>query len=134
MTKKQNVLRHSSLILLLLLSLTLYGQKPAERWNSEKAWKWYNDNPWICGFNYIPSSAINYTAMWDKTSFSPETIERELALAEETGFNTVRVVLQFIVWEDDPQYFKDVFATFLSICARHKMKAMPAFFDDCVGG
>jgi hypothetical protein len=72
--------------------------------------------------------------MWDKTSFSPETIEKELALAEETGFNAVRVVLQFIVWEDDPQYFRDVFATFLSICARHKMKVIPAFFDDCVFG
>ena len=55
---------------------------------------------------YLPT-AINYTAMWDKTSFSPDAIDRELALAEGTGFNAVRVVLQFIVWEDDPHYFND---------------------------
>ena len=122
------------LILLIMNLAALDAQSHDSKWSSDKAWKWYNDNPWICGFNYIPSSCINYTAMWDKTSFSPEVIDRELSLAEATGFNTVRVVLQFIVWEDDPQYFKDVFATFLSICSRHKMKVMPAFFDDCVFG
>ena len=134
MTTNQNVSRGSSLIMLLLLSFPLFAQKPAERWNAEKAWKWYNDNPWICGFNYIPANSINYTAMWDKTSFSPEVIDRELSLAEGTGFNAVRVVLQFIVWEDDPHYFNDAFATFLSICSKHKMKVIPALFDDCVFG
>jgi len=134
MTTSQNVLRGSALILLLSLSFSLFAQKPAERWNEEKAWKWYNDNPWICGFNYIPANSINYTAMWDKTNFSPEVIDRELSLAEGTGFNAVRVVLQFIVWEEDPKYFKDVFATFLSICSKHKMKVIPALFDDCVFG
>jgi hypothetical protein len=72
--------------------------------------------------------------MWDKTGFSPDLIERELALAESTGFNAVRVVLQFIVWEDDPQYFRETFSQFLSICERHGMKVIPAFFDDCVFG
>jgi hypothetical protein len=132
MTKRQNILRCSSLIMMLILSFAVYAQKPGERWNAEKAWKWYKDNPWICGFNYIPASSINFTAMWDKTSFSPEVIDRELSLAEGTGFNAVRVVLQFIVWEDDPLYFKDAFTTFLSICSKHKMKVIPAFFDDCV--
>lgn len=125
---------YSILILLMINMVTLDAQRAEGKWSTEKAWKWYNANPWICGFNYIPSNAINYTAMWDKTSFSPETIEKELTLAEETGFNTVRVVLQFIVWEDDSLYFRDVFGTFLSICARHKMKVIPAFFDDCVFG
>jgi hypothetical protein len=131
--KYWSVLRN--ILILLIPELAALGaQSPDGKWTTDKAWEWYLDNPWICGFNYIPANSINYTAMWDKTSFSPETIERELALAEETGFNAVRVVLQFIVWEDDPQYFKDVFATFLSICSRHKMKVIPAFFDDCVFG
>ncbi len=110
------------------------AQKPGEQWTTDKAWKWYKENPWICGFNYIPSNAINYTAMWDKTSFSPDLIEKELALASTTGFNAVRVVLQFIVWEDDPKYFKDTFTRFLSICTRYRIKVIPAFFDDCVFG
>ena len=122
------------LVLWLILVSRISAQIPGVQWSTEKAWKWYRDQPWICGFNYIPANAINYTAMWDKTSFSPEVIDRELTLAETTGFNAVRVVLQFIVWEDDPQYFKDTFAKFLSICTDHKMKVMPAFFDDCVFG
>ena len=121
-------------LLFMLFTFSVQAQKQGEQWSKDKAWKWYNENPWICGFNYIPSNAINYTAMWDKTSFSPEVIEKELALAEATGFNSLRVVLQFIVWEDDPQYFKETFAKFLSICTKHKIKVMPAFFDDCVFG
>ncbi len=110
------------------------SQKKDQRWSTTKAWKWYAKQPWICGFNYIPGNAINYTAMWDKTSFSPEVIDKELALAAETGFNTVRVVLQYLVWEDDPAYFKKTFSEFLSICDKHDIKVMPCFFDDCVFG
>ncbi|MDR2680653.1 MAG: hypothetical protein LBC47_07580, partial [Tannerella sp.] len=64
------------------------------RWTAEKANQWYEAAGWFNGVNYIPSDAINYTAMWDKTSFNPKLIDRELALAEELGFNCVRVVLQ----------------------------------------
>lgn len=120
--------------LLFSVSEVIQAQKTARQWSPEKAWEWYNNNDWICGFNYIPSNAINYTAMWDKTSFSPDLIDRELALAAATGFNAVRVVLQFIVWENDPKYFKDTFTRFLSICSKYKIKVMPAFFDDCVFG
>jgi hypothetical protein len=130
----ESILKLKAAILFLMCTLTLSGQKPGTQWTPEKAWKWYNENQWICGFNYIPANAINYTAMWDKTSFSPDAIYRELALAETTGFNAARVVLQFIVWENDPKYFKDTFRRFLSICTAHKIKVMPAFFDDCVFG
>lgn len=89
------------LILFILISLHQAGaQKPGVQWSKEKAWKWYNENPWFCGFNYIPANAINYTEMWDKTGFSPDAIDRELALAEQSGFNSLRVALQFIVWEE----------------------------------
>ena len=122
------------LIIILFLMVSTKAQSSSQQWSADKAWKWYYENPWICGFNYIPANSINYTAMWDKTSFSPDAIDRELALAESTGFNAVRVVLQFIVWEDDQKYFIDTFARFLSICTRHKMKVMPALFDDCMFG
>ena len=134
MKNNQKILRLSIVIISLFTMLSIQAMKPGEQWSTDKAWKWYNENPWICGFNYIPANAINYTAMWDKTSFSPDVIDRELALAESIGFNTVRVVLQFIVWEDDPKYFTDTFARFLSICTSHKIKMMPAFFDDCIFG
>ena len=122
------------LILIIAASLPAKAQDPGKQWSAEKAWQWYNSNPWICGFNYIPANAINYTAMWDKTSFSPEVIDKELALAEVTGFNSLRAVLQFAVWENDPAWFRSAFAKFLAICTKHKIRVMPALFDDCVFG
>lgn len=112
----------------------LYAQKPATQWTPEQAWEWYDQQPWYVGFNYIPANAINYTAMWDKTSFSPDVIDKELELASRTGFNCARVVLQYVVWEDDPAYFKNTFEQFLAICDKHGIKVMPTFFDDCVFG
>lgn len=132
MKSNMKIIRHMAVALLFLVTISAEAQKG--QWTTERAWKWYNENPWICGFNYIPSNAINYTAMWDKTSFSPDLIDRELALAAGTGFNAVRVVLQFIVWEDDPKYFRDTFGRFLQICSKYKIKVMPTFFDDCAFG
>lgn len=96
-------------------------------WNIEKAKKWEKEHPWYCGVNYIPSNAINYTAMWDKTSFSPELIDKEMQLMEELGMNCVRVVLQYVVYEDDPDYFIQTFDHFLNICNTHGIKVMPVF-------
>lgn len=104
------------------------------RWPEQKAWSWYNAQPWYCGFNYIPGYAINYTAMWDKTTFDPVAIDKELGLAEKVGMNCLRAVVQFAVYEDDPQYFLKTLDTFLAICNKHKIKFMPALFDDCVFG
>ena len=71
----------------------------APRWSVEKAKAWGEANPWWCGVNYIPANAINYTAMWDKTGFSPDVIRRELRLMTELGMNCVRFVMQYKVYE-----------------------------------
>ena len=63
------------------------------RWSVEKAKAWGAANPWWCGVNYIPANAVNYTAMWDKTSFSPDVIRRELKLMTGMGMNCVRFVM-----------------------------------------
>jgi endo-1,4-beta-mannosidase len=104
------------------------------RWSEEKANNWYKANSWFTGVNYIPSDAINYTAMWDKTSFNPALIDKELAIAQSIGFNCVRVVLQYAVYADDPQYFLNTLDRFLETCDAHGIKVMPTFFDDCVFG
>jgi hypothetical protein len=72
--------------------------------------------------------------MWDKTSWDAVAIDKELALAERTGLNVLRCVLQYAVYADDPAYFVGVFDQFLGICAKHKIKVVPIFFDDCVFG
>ena len=121
---------------LLLSAVTAAGHYvcASPRWSEQKAKEWAEASPWFCGFNYIPANAINYTAMWDKTGFSPDVIDRELALAEEIGLNCSRVVLQYAVYEDNPRYFLRTFDRFLAICEKHGIKVMPTFFDDCVFG
>ena len=86
-------------------------------WSKKQAWNWYYRQPWLCGVNYIPAYAINYTAMWDKTTFSTKDIERELQLMEDLRMNCVRVVMQHAVYEDDPKYFIKTLDRFLSLLA-----------------
>lgn len=135
--QQDRIISHFGFLWLILLFLfaenkPVLARQPGTQWSPEKAWAWYNQQPWPCGFNYIPANAINYTAMWDKTSFSPEVIDKELQLASQTGFNCARVVLQYAVWENDPAYFKKTLAQFLAIADKHHIKVMPCFFDDCV--
>ncbi len=110
------------------------AERQTPRWSVKKAKAWGEANPWWCGVNYIPANAINYTAMWDKTSFSPDVIRRELKLMTQTGMNCVRFVMQYKVYEDDPEYFIKALDKFLSLCEEAGVKAMPIFFDDCAFG
>ena len=104
------------------------------QWSSEKAWDWYNIQPWPCGFNYIPANALSYTEMWMDYSFDPALIDRELALAQDIGFNCARVVLPFVIWEAEPKAFKQRLGKFLEICHQRGLRVMPALFDDCAFG
>jgi hypothetical protein len=54
-----------------------------------------------------------------------------LTLAQSVGFNCLRVVLPFVVWEAEPDAFRRRFDAFLAIAARHGLRVMPSFFDDC---
>ncbi len=121
-------------IALILFTFTLSAQETGQQWSKEKAMEWQKENPWYVGFNYIPAYAINYTAMWDKTTFNAEAIDKELALAKKSGMNCLRAVLQYAVYEDDPEYFLRTLDTFMDVCEKNGIKFMPAFFDDCVFG
>lgn len=68
-----------------------------QRWPIEQISSWYTRLPWLCGFNYLPRTAVNWTEMWQRESFDPATIEQELGWAQDVGFNTLRTNLQFLV-------------------------------------
>ena len=72
------------------------------QWSAERANEWFASIPLPFGCNFLPSTAVNSTEMWQADTFDPATIERELQLAAGLGYNTVRVFLQFMVWEADP--------------------------------
>lgn len=121
-----------SLCMAIVASVSLFGQN--EIWTVEKANEWGEKSPWYCGMNYIPANAINYTAMWDKTSFSSDVIDNEMKLAKSIGMNCARVVFQYAVYAEDPAYFIRTFDRFLAICDKYSIKVMPCFFDDCAFG
>jgi len=101
------------------------------RWQQEKAWDWYSRQPWLVGCNFVPSTAANDVEFWQAETFDAETIDRELGLAEGLGFNTCRVFLNFVVWEADREGLERRFDEFLTIAARHGIRAMPVLLDDC---
>ncbi len=69
--------------------------------------------------------------MWQADTFDPATIERELQLAAGLGYNTVRVFLQFMVWEADPEGHNERLETFLRLADAAGISMMPILFDDC---
>ena len=90
-------------------------------WTKEQAWKWYKEQPWIRGCNYMPASAANRMDMWQEFGSEArfEEMDRELALAASIGFNTVRVHLEengFGAWYYEHDDFMKNFEKVLSLC------------------
>ena len=102
-----------------------------QRWSPERAWKWYKEQPWLVGCNYIPRNAINQLEMWQKETYAPDTIKQELDWAQSLGFNTLRVYLHDLVWRNDPEGLKERINNFLTIAIDRGIKPLFVFFDDC---
>jgi len=101
----------------------------AHRWPQSKAQEWFDKNGWVVGCNYIPANAINQLEMWQEETFSPELINKELEMAASLGFNTIRVFLHELVWQQDPQAYLNRIDIFLSIAYQHGIKTMLVLFD-----
>ena len=81
--------------------------------------------------NFIPSTAINTLEMWQAETYDRQTIDRELGYAESIGFKVARVFLHPLVWQQNPEAFKERLDDYLSIAESHGIKTMFAMFDDC---
>ena len=101
------------------------------RWSKADANAWYDKQPWLVGCNFIPSTAVNQLEMWQEESFDVDTITRELGWAADLGFNTLRVYLHDLVWQEDPEGFKGRIDQFLDLTSRNNICPMLVFFDDC---
>lgn len=101
------------------------------RWSTKKANKWYAQQPWLIGCNFIPSNAINQLEMWQAETFDPALIECELKWAADIGFNTIRTFLHDLAWEVDPDGFKHRINLFLDIAFQHGIRPILVIFDDC---
>ena len=126
--------------MMMVLAMTAATAAFAERsepWSKEKAWEWYNAQPWIRGCNYMPASCANRVDQWQALGAEArfEEMERELKLAESIGFNTLRLCVElqgFGVWLEEHDGFMERFEKYLTIMKSHGMRAIVVLGNDCM--
>ncbi len=85
----------------------------------------------IRGANYTPSYASTSVGAW--LHYDADVVERELRYAERLQLNSVRVFLSTVVYEADPERFRQNLADFVSRCDRHHIRPLFVLFDSCFG-
>jgi hypothetical protein len=122
--------RVTIIVIVVLVPLnSLLAQPP--RWTEEQANTWYGEQPWLVGSNYIPENSINQLEMWQAQTFDPRQIDKELGWAQAMGLDTMRVFLHDLVWQQDPEGFKQRIDRFLEIASRHQIRPIFVLFDSC---
>lgn len=102
----------------------------AERWSEEKAWKWHQENGWMAGTNFNPSTAINQLEFFQEESFDMETIDRELSWSAELGMKMHRVYLHNLLWDQDSLGFINRINAYLETADKYQIKTMLVLLDD----
>ena len=104
------------------------------RWSKERIWDWYNSRPWMRGCNYMSADCANRVDQWQALGFEErfKTTEEELKLMQKTGFNTVRLILEYVVWKEEHDSFLDRFDRYLSLCAKYGLSCMIVLANDCM--
>jgi len=96
------------------------------RWTCEEANAWYEKQGWLRGCNFIGSDCANRLDMFQsyKSAEKLETAERELALCQKIGFNTVRIWANFDVYYAEPESYMEIFDKYIELCAKYGQKVM----------
>ena len=100
------------------------------RWSEERAWQWHNENGWMVGTNFNPSTSINQLEFWQEDTYDPETIERELEWSAELGMNMHRVYLHNLLWDQDSIGFLERVDNYLNISESKNIKTLFVLLDD----
>lgn len=97
-----------------------------ERWTIEQANEWYLKQGWLRGCNFIGSDCANRLDMFQsyKSEEKLKTAERELALAQKIGFNTVRIWANFDVYYAEPESYMEIFERYIELCSKYNQKVM----------
>jgi len=109
-------------------------EKGMEKWSPERIWDWYDKEPWIRGCNFIGSDCANRIDQWQELGFEERlrTADRELKLAADTGFNAVRLILEYPVWKEDHDGFMKRFECYLNTAYQYGIRAMITLGNDCL--
>lgn len=104
------------------------------RWSKGKIWDWYNARPWFRGCNYMSADCANRVDQWQELGFEErfQTTEQELQLMHKTGFNTVRLIWEYVVWKEEHDGFMDRFERYISLCDQYGISCMIVLANDCM--
>ena len=104
------------------------------RWTKERIWEWYNSRPWIRGCNYMSADAVNRIDQWQSYGFEEKmkTTEEEFKLLQKTGFNSIRVIIEFLVWEEEHDSYFERFDRYLELCHKYGISCMVVLANDCM--
>ena len=101
------------------------------RWSEEKAWEWKEENGWMVGTNFNPSTSVNQLEFWQEETFDIETIKRELKWSAELGMNLHRVYLHNLLWDQDSLGLLKRVENYLKIADSNDIKTLFVLLDDC---
>lgn len=103
-------------------------------WNKEKVWEWYNSKPWIRGCNYMSADCANRVDQWQEYGFEErfETTKKELTLMAELGYNSIRIIPEFIVWLKEHDGFMKRFERYIDLAAQNGISCMVVLGNDCM--
>lgn len=104
------------------------------QWSKEKAWEWYSQRSRIRGCNYMSADCVNHVDQWQSLGFEErlKTTDKELSLAAEIGYNSIRIILEYAVWWEEHDTFYQRFDRYLDICKKHGISRMVVLDDDCM--
>ncbi len=87
----------------------------------------YQDYAWLRGFNIVPSwGARIEQAWWD---YSPDRFREEVALANQTHANCIRLWIEFTAWMADPDAVHASFMDAVAAIDELGMRTMPCLFN-----
>ena len=121
-------------VVALLILISCISSRAADdpgRWPVDKANAWLEQHGWLRGGNFLPSTAINQLEMWQTETWDEATIDRELGYAEALGFNSMRVFLHDLLWQQDAEGFAKRIDRFLALAEKHKIGVLVTVFDSC---
>ena len=64
----------------------------------------------------MSADCANRVDQWQELGFKERfaTTENELRLMRETGFNNVRLIIEYVVWKEEHDFFLEHFDRYLS--------------------
>lgn len=103
------------------------------KWSEERIWKWYNSKPWIRGCNFIGSDCANRIDQWQSYKCDERfaTEDSELNLAKNTGFNSIRVLIEYDVWDQEHDNFMANLERRLALADSNNMTVMMVMSNEC---